>query len=215
GNKYFMNNIHGQRLNQDLLTAKGSGYEGNRAPDFCLTRDRWSQILNMQYGPDGQAFMIDWYDKNACHHRDTNGHDRSNGRIFRIAYHDAKPAKVDLKKLSDDELIELQLNANDWFVRHARRILQERGLKGEARGKLAKIAFEHPDETRRVRGLWALHVSGGLDESQVTAGLANQMPHVRAWTIQLALEDPKRETSPKLFEQLAKMAHSDSSMVVR
>ena len=124
-----MNNIHGQRLNEDLLSAKGSGYEGNRAPDFCLTRDRWSQIINLQYGPDGQMTMIDWYDANACHHREPDGHDRTNGRIFKISYQNAKPAHVDLQKMSDDELIELQLNPNDWYVRHARRILQERGPK--------------------------------------------------------------------------------------
>ena len=41
----------------DLLSEKGSGYQGNRAPDFLLSNDRWSQILNFRYGPDGQVAM--------------------------------------------------------------------------------------------------------------------------------------------------------------
>ncbi len=159
--------------------------------------------------------MIDWYDANACHHRDTDGHDRTNGRIFRIAYNNAKPVHVDLRKLSDGELVELQLSANDWYVRHARRILQERGAKPEVREKLAAMAFKHADETRRLRGLWALHVTGGLDEAQLLAGLQNDREHVRAWTIQLATEDPKRELSPAVRDQFATLAKSDPSSVVR
>jgi putative membrane-bound dehydrogenase-like protein len=214
-NQIFMNNIHGQRINQDLLTPQGSGYAGNRAPDFCLARDRWSQIINLQYGPDGQAFMIDWYDKNACHHRDTNNHDRSNGRVFKVVYNGAKPQHVDLRKLSDDELVELQLHGNDWYVRHARRLLQERGANPKLRDKLAKLAFEHAEETRRVRGLWTLYLTGSFDEPMALRGLANDHPHVRAWTIQLLTDDPKRELSSQVMEVLAAMSKADPSPVVR
>ncbi len=214
-NQIFMNNIHGQRINEDRLSAKGSGYEGNRAPDFCLTRDRWSQILNIQYGPDGQAYLIDWYDANACHHFNTNGHDRTNGRIFKISYKNAENARVDLGKASDEQLVELQLHANDWYVRHARRILQERGLKGAARERLITIALEHPDETRRVRALWVLHASGELDEPLAIRGLNNEHPHVRAWTIQLITEDPRHELSPVVLKRFAELAQHDSSPVVR
>ncbi len=211
----FMNNIHGQRLNEDLLAPKGSGYEGNRAPDFCLTRDRWSQILNLQYGPDGQVYMIDWYDANACHHRETNGHDRTNGRVFRISYRGALPVAVNMHTESDEKLIEVQLSENDWYVRHARRVLQERGPNPAVHERLVPIAFEHADETRRLRGLWALHVTGGLDEALVLRGLANDQPHVRAWSVQLATEDPAKPVSPAVLRQFAKMAADDVSPVVR
>jgi putative membrane-bound dehydrogenase-like protein len=124
--KLFMNNIHGNRMNIDTLTPKGSGYEGSFHPDFLLTRDQWSQMLYMTYGPDGQVWVIDWYDRNQCHHKNTEGHDRTNGRIYRISYGDAKPVKVDLQKCTDEELIEHLKNPNHWYQRHAQRILQER-----------------------------------------------------------------------------------------
>ena len=56
-NRIFMNNIHGNRLNMDVVSPKGSGYVGNFAPDFLLTRDQWSQMLSMTYGPDGALWL--------------------------------------------------------------------------------------------------------------------------------------------------------------
>jgi putative membrane-bound dehydrogenase-like protein len=124
--KLFMNNIHGQRINMDIPERAGSGFVGKHGADFINFNDRWSQIINLETGPDGSVFMIDWYDKNQCHLNDVNAHDRSNGRIFKISYGETKPVKVDLAKLSDNELISLLSNKNSWQARHAQRILTER-----------------------------------------------------------------------------------------
>jgi len=213
-NQIFMNNIHGARLNVDQLTAQGSGYSGDRSPDFLFANDSWSQIINLQAGPDGQMYMIDWYDRNQCHHGNTEGHDRSNGRIFKVSYGDLKAEPVDIKALSDKQLVEQQLNPNDWHVRHARRVLQERGLKDpEAKVALIEMAFTHKDETRRLRALWALHGAGLLDEALIARALTNDAPHVRAWAIQFACEDKK--PSDASLSKFAELAKSDPSPVVR
>ena len=109
----FMNNIHGARLNRDVLKPKGSGFVGSHAPDFLLANDLWSQIVSLKPGPDGSMFMIDWYDKNQCHHNDINGHDRTNGRIFKVRFGPAKPLEVDLGKASNQELVAMQTSNND------------------------------------------------------------------------------------------------------
>ena len=213
----FMNNIHGARLNVDRLTPAGSGYVGDGAPDFLKANDLWSQILYLRYGPDGQVYMIDWYDRNQCHHGNWAGHDRSNGRIFKISYKNAKPVRVNLANKSDAELVALLLNDNDWYVRQARRLLHERAAKkklGEkVRPALAEMAFRHKDVSRRLRGLWALHVSGGLDEEQIQSGLKNDSDLVRSWTVQLALEDGTPTMST--LQRLAVLARKDESPVVR
>ncbi len=104
--------------------------------------------------------MIDWYDKNACHHNDVNGHDRTNGRIFKVIYREPEKVEVDLQKLSDIELAMLVEHKNDWYVRHSRRILQERAAEraiDEGAVKILKTMFvDHGDETRRLRATWAL-----------------------------------------------------------
>jgi putative membrane-bound dehydrogenase-like protein len=222
-NQIFMNNIHGNRINLDFLKPRGSGYVASHGPDFILTDDQSSQILNLRYGPDGQVWMIDWYDRNQCHHTNPAAHDRSNGRIFRVCYNNAKPVKVNLAKLSDMELVKLQLNNNDWYVRHARRHLQERAAAGKLGGnvhaELTKIALEHADETRQLRALWALHVTGGLKETLAKLSLARKLldsphPYVRAWTIQLLLDSPNQQTATML-KRLTNMARNDKAQVVR
>ncbi|HEX4150262.1 MAG TPA: PVC-type heme-binding CxxCH protein, partial [Pirellulales bacterium] len=211
----FMNNIHGARINMDRLTQVGSGYVGNRGPDFLLANDSWSQILNLQYGPDGQVFMIDWYDRNQCHHRSSDVHDRSNGRIFKVVYGNPQPVHVDLKKSSNAQLVELQLHANDWYVRHARRILQERGPDADTAARLERMLAEQTTDTRRLRALWCLHVMGAADDELLARTLDDASPWVRGWAIQLLCERPNRQLPSALAGKLAQMAAQDSSPVAR
>src|SRR5690606_7457043 len=112
-------------------------------------------------------FMIDWYDKNQCHSANPDVHDKTLGRIYRISHENDRPVKVDLAAMSSQELVELQLHANDWYVRHARRILQERGPDRAVHASLKRILRDHPDVTRRLRALWALHVTQGLNDREL------------------------------------------------
>jgi len=219
----FMNNIHGARINQDQLARSGSGYVGDRAPDFLIANDAWSQILYLTYGPDGQVYMIDWYDKNQCHHGNTEGHDRTNGRIFKVSFDaarkGAKPGAppLNLGKLTDNELVELQLDKNDWYVRHARRLLQERAATGKldpaARPALVKMAESQAEDTRRLHALWALHATGGLDAELAGRMLQDASPYVRGWTVQLACEG--REPADSLLARFVGLAQDDPSPIVR
>lgn len=212
-NKAFMNNIHGQRLNMDVLEAKGSGYVGKHGPDFVNFNDRWSQVLNMQYDQNGSVYMIDWYDKNQCHHNDPNGHDRDNGRIFKLVYNETKSLPVDLQKKTDAELVTLQLHRNEWLVRHARRVLQERGGNAAVHAGLRKIIDSNSDVTRQLRALWALHGTAGLTEEYAQKLLQRPQPYVRAWTLQLLAQD--KPLSEAILAQCAAMAKQDSSPIVR
>jgi hypothetical protein len=211
-----MSNIHGNRLNSDIPEPRGSGYVGRHGKDLLLMNDKWSRLINMRYGPDGSVFLIDWYDQQACHLNNPEKFDRGNGRIYRIAYgsggRSAEAAKGDLTKLSDDELVKLQGHPNDYFVRHARRILQERQAKG-AVPALTEMLNGATDPSRRLRALWALHALGAVDEKLVLAELKHEDAYVRSWAIQLACEE--RSPSDALVAEFTKLAASDPSPVVR
>ncbi len=215
-NKIFMNNIHGQRINMDVLVPQGSGYVGSHGPDLLLTGDRASQIVNMRYGPDGQVYVIDWYDMQACHSRDPAVHDRSNGRVYKVIYGQPEAARVDLRALDNAQLVELTLHDNDWYVRHARRLLQERSaeLSVDARHRLQDIAERDPRTDRRLRGIWALHVTGGIPQECVDRLLSDSDPYVRAWTIQLS-GDQESPAGAEWVRRLEAMARNDPSPVVR
>jgi putative membrane-bound dehydrogenase-like protein len=127
--KLFMGNIHGHRINVDVITPKGSTYEADRNPDFLLTHDRHALIVSLHQAPDGNVYFIDWYDKQSCHRNEPEIWDRTNGRVYKIVHKDTKPRKgFDLGKSTNDELIALLSSKNSWDVRHARRILQERNV---------------------------------------------------------------------------------------
>src|SRR5262249_55565213 len=141
-----------------------------------------------------------------------------NGRIYKISYGEPQKLPGDLARLSDEELVKLQLHRNDWYVRHARRLLQERaakpGWKAEPVHKaLGNILASQEDSPRRLRALWALHVTGGLDGSRLIALLEDRSEHVRAWAIQLLCEDCKPPS--EALTKFAKLAAEDPSAVVR
>ena len=210
----FMSNLHGHRINNDLPTRKGSGFSATHGPDLLVSADTMFLGLLLQTGPDGSVFVSDWYDRGECHTRDNP--DRTSGRIYKISYGKPAPALPDLARLSDDALVKLQLHKNEWYVTHARRLLQERAAKGglpKVHEALRAMLRDHPDPTRRLRALWALQVTGGLDAAARRALLDHADEDVRAWTIQMLLEERKVDESTSA--KLATLAASDPSPVVR
>ncbi|PSR53402.1 dehydrogenase [Adhaeribacter arboris] len=212
-NQIFMNNIHGSRINMDLLNPKGSGYQVGHGKDFLETNDTWSQWLNFRYDASGSVFAIDWYDKNQCHSSNPDVHQKTMGRIFKISHESDKFVQVDLTKASDMELVNYQLYPNEWYVRNARLILQERGPNKKVHKALKKILNENQDPTRKLRALWALHVTKGSSEKELLALLDNDNEHVRSWAIQLLAED--KNLSEAALKRFAEMAKNDKSAVVR
>ena len=214
--KIFMNNIHGARINMDSPERAGSGFTGHHGKDFINFNDKWSQVLHLQQGPDGSVYMIDWYDKNECHHNDPNGHDRANGRIFRISYGDTKSAPVDFSKRTTEDLIRMAINRNDWSGRHSRRILQERVQSDASIIKQVEEKFpkqpKDGDALRPMRWLWTLNNVGGFP-ADATKFYSSPDEMVRAFAIQFAVED--RQATPADLKEFARMAREDKSPVVR
>ena len=211
----LMNNIHGARLNRDLLEPKGSGFVGKHAPDFLFANDAWSQVISLKVGPDGQMFFIDWYDRQQCHAPNPQVHDRTNGRIFKLTYGPDKPPRVDLGKLSSAELMTRLDDPNSWYAEHALRLLAERG-DDRATAKAADLgACADRSETFRLRYLWAQHAAGGKLPADAQAhGLDDASPAVRGWTIRLLSQQVEPLDSATLA-RFAALAGSDPSPVVR
>src|SRR5262249_54079353 len=168
-NGVFMCNIHGNRVNHDMLEPRGSGYVARHGKDFLLANDPWFRGLALRYGPDGGVYVSDWTDTGECHNYAQV--DRSNGRIYKIVYLKPEFRPCVPPRLGDEELARLQLHKNDWHVRHARRLLHERAVAGrlgaDVHRDLREILNNNPEATRKLRALWALHVTGGLDEPRL------------------------------------------------
>jgi hypothetical protein len=169
--------------------------------------------VTMAYGPDGGVFVSDWNDLGECH--DNDGSYRTSGRIYKITHGTTKANVVNIEKLSDAELVKLQLHRNDWFVRHARRLLQERHgagkLDGTVRSELQRIFETNPDVTRKLRAVWALNVVGGIDNAQLGKLLRHESEHIRWWAVKLIAD----EGPEKLKSDLERMARAEPTSFVR
>ena len=216
-NDVFTCNIHGKRINRDRLERRASGYVARHEPDFLKANDSWFRGLELKYGPDGAVYMTDWYDTGECHENDADNAHRENGRIYKISHGKADTVRVDLAGLDDETLARMQLHHNDWFVRTARRLLQERAAAGRDLSKahhlLRSILEGNPDGTRRLRAIWALYVSGGLPENAALFLLNQPSEHVRAWGVRLLCD--LGAPAPATVARFAELARMDPSPIVR
>ncbi len=212
----FTVNLHGLRVNNDRLVRRASGYVGEHAPDFLKTDDPWFRGVELVYGADGGVYIADWSDVGECHEND--GVHRTSGRIFKVTYGDpAPPPGESLNQLNTVELADLQTHRNDWFVRRARRLLQERAAAGEdlreATNALRSLFTQQTDVTRRLRALWALNSVGAADEPWLASLLSDDNEHVRVWALRLLVDG---EVIPRwLPDRLTQLAADEPSAIVR
>lgn len=232
-NQLFMCNIHEHAVLTDYMVPKGSSFIGKHGADFMPTNDLAWVGFSIEIGPEGGIYILDWHDQDICGNAIKFP---DSGRVYRIMPKGSKPfARKNLATMADAELVKLQFHDNDWYVRHARTLLQSRA----ATGKLDKLTvhtqltamFEAaPNSPKRLRALWALHVTGGLGADRLADLLDHESEHVRAWVIQFLCDaskvnafQPDREiaTQPGLqfessmLKKFAVMAKSDSSQIVR
>lgn len=209
----LMANLHGSRLNMDLLKQRGSGYVGSHGPDFLLVDDSWFLGVAIAQAPDGNVYLLDWYDDQHCHLREPQAWDRSNGRIYKLSYGSAVEAPQDLSAMGDAQLVALLFDDNEFYARTARRLLTERTARGVAPALVRVLDDETASEQKRLRAVFALHGIGVLDDAALRTLLQDRHEHVRAFAVQFAVED--RAASEAQLAAFATMAANDPSPVVR
>jgi len=224
-NSVFTNNIHGKRINNDILTRAGSGYVASHGLDILRSRDPWHMGVTVQYGPDGGVYVSDWSDTGECH--SVKNTQRETGRIFKVNYGTPTFTPVNIAALSDSELTQLQLHRNDWYVRHARRVLQERAAQGKNMDQVHQALFaqfhNQSHVPTKLRALWALQVLGAFSKGAFSKGaladnflieqLAHDSEYVRAWSVRFLCE--ASQPTPRVISQLNELASNDPSPYVR
>jgi putative heme-binding domain-containing protein len=211
-------NFHGRRLNVERLERAGSAFVGRREPDQFLFGDPWFRGLDLIAAPDGGVYVNDWSDAGECH--DIDGIHRTSGRIFKLTYGNANARPVgDLAHLDGAGLAKLQLSANDWLARQARRVLADQVAAGkkvaEAHAKLNEILAHEANAVHRLRALWTLYVSGGASSDLLTGMLDERDEYIRAWAIRLLTDQPSPVLTPTALQKFVRLAKSDPSATVR
>ncbi|MGI9240588.1 MAG: DUF7133 domain-containing protein, partial [Verrucomicrobiales bacterium] len=215
-NQLFTHNLHGHQMNRQINEREGSGFNTVHAgSDQLFTPDPRFIGVDLKYGPDGAVYMIDWYDKQHCHTNKTEAWDRSNGRLYRMAWAETyKPVKIDLRKKTRPELLSLALSKDEWLSRTARRLIQEGG-PGQLEGRWPNgletdqfnlVVASDSDPAAALRAMWTLQANG-LSTAHIAINHKDE--NVRAAAIHLRSE----HTIPA--SRLLQIASSDPSAMVR
>jgi putative membrane-bound dehydrogenase-like protein len=214
----LMHNIHGNRINADILRADGTGYVASHSRDLAFANDPWFRGIGMQLGPDGALYLIDWYDANACHRNSPEIWDRTNGRMYRVRFGEYQPRPVDLEAASADQLFDLLTHENEWQVRMARLQLAMRAASGaqleNVRQRLLGTVSDATTTTpHRLNYLWAAHGIRPIEAEEAVDLLRHGDAMVRAWTIQLVCE--RGRPSDAVMQMLAAMTQDERALEVR
>lgn len=213
---YFMLNFHGRRINQDIPERKGSGYVAHHGADLVRFGDPWFQGIDLDYGPDGGVTVLDWSDTGECH--GSQGVHRETGRIYKLTYGETHlpPLTNSLADMSNDELLRLQFHPNEWYARHARRILQERApsMPDAFRAKILDLYNAQTNIPIKLRLFFAFYAVGGDSTDWLLAQLKDNDEHVRSWAIRFLDEAPDVDWA-RLSPIFVQLAADDPSPVVR
>ena len=211
--RYLCGDLLGHGVQWHEMYRHGSTFTSAHGGYLLEANDTWFAPTDLTMSPDGALYVADWHDRRTAHPDPDADWDRSNGRVYRISAKGSRPASVpDLPRLSTPELIALLGHRNDWLARQARRVLADR-RDPEGILPLRTLVLETPSDRLALHALWALHVSGGFNESLAGRALTHRHAVIRSWTVRL-LADERNVSSP-LAKQLAHLAETDPDVRVR
>jgi len=194
------------------LLPRGSGFATVDEEKVVTTPEKWFRPVDIRLGPDGGVYLADWYDTRLSHLDPRDTWDRAHGRIYRLQAKNApKLADFNLAALSSVELVKQLEHPNRWFRETALRLLGDR--RDRSLIPLLKKQLLEEKGQLALQSLWALNLSGGLDEASARDALRHDDPFVRMWTVRL-LGDGKQVT-PGLSARLAEMARTEPHPEVR
>lgn len=222
--RYIANDLLSHSVQWSAFEPWGTTFKTSYGGDLLIANDTWFAPSDMTTGPDGAIYVADWSDKRMSHPDPDAEWDRRNGRVYRLqwtaagaksaagAFADVVKGTGSLTKLSSSALVDLLGQANDWYVRRARRILTER-RDGSAYLPLREIVAKGGDGQRALTSFWALYGSGGADEEYLRNQLRHSSPRIRRWAVRFLGDQEKIATASE--EDLVRLAENESDPAVR
>ena len=167
-----------------LLERHGSDVQTCNSWNLAASDDAWTAPVAAEVGPDGQVWMIDWYNFIVQHNPvpqgfkngkgnayETDLRDKKHGRIYRLVYGDAQKYKpVPLNPENAAQLVAALKNDNLFWRLTAQRLLVERGRQDVVERLCDLVNDRAADESGLNPG--ALHALWTLDG----LGVSNTAP---------------------------------------
>lgn len=237
GNVLFNTFIGFQGIRQHKVSEEGSGIVAHEITPLLQSKDPNFRPVDLQFGPDGALYVVDWYDPIIQHgeqaFRDPL-RDHSKGRIWRITHKDKRTLKpVDLSSLGIVELLD-ELKAPEDRTRYrARRQLREFPAEQVLPAVDAWLANQDnadPEvEQHRLEGLWVYQQFNATNGKLLDELLASDSYSVRAAATRVLLHWADRidgshdklvamsgDSAPRVrLEAIAALSHFETEETVR
>ncbi|MCC9604132.1 ThuA domain-containing protein [Stieleria sp. JC731] len=205
-----------------VLQPDGADYHSTSPFNLIASDDEWSAPIMAEVGPDGNVWVVDWYNYIVQHNPTPQGfetgrgnayetdlRDKKHGRVYRIVPDDKTyaPAK-DLRKASGTELVAALQDPTMLVRKHAQRLLVESGNTESAviDALIALVNDQSTDEiglnAAAIHAMWTLQGLGVLDgsHSKANAAVVSALNHPSAGVRRNAIKVlPKNE---KNFESV-------------
>ena len=218
----FVNGPTGHLVGSFVLNRQGSDFRSTSPINLLASDDEWTAPIMSEVGPDGQVWVIDWYNYIVQHNPTPQGfktgkgqayetklRDKIHGRIYRVVANTSKSLPIpNLTTASPAERLAALKHPTMLIRKHAQRLLVEQGDTTIADGLIALIRDQSRDEiglnVGAIHALWTLHGLGLSDGSNLTANevvvsaLRHPSPGVRRNAIQVL--PPTKEAVAALIE---------------
>jgi uncharacterized protein len=169
------------------LTPRGAGFKSRMAWDLVASDDEWTAPIQAEVGPDGQVWVIDWYNFIVQHNPTPAGfetgkrgayvtplRDKVHGRIWRVLYgEEAKAAPRVLGSAPSAELVAMLADTNMFWRERAQRSLVDRATGRSDGGRrvvpllipLVQNSAVDPIglNVAAIHALWTMKQLGALD----------------------------------------------------
>ena len=212
-------------VHMDVWSETGSTFTASRVheeSEFLASTDSWFRPVFFYSGPDGSAYVVDYYREMIEHpewmstryHEDSEDlyHGTREGRIYRVFPEGKRPSPqpVQLSRTPSAELVPLLGHRNAWWRRTAQRLLVDRQA-GELQPDLMALLESSPLPLARLHALWTLEGLALLSPEAVLAALSDDHPGVRENAV--ILSERYLSESPQVRERMLEMAADPSQRV--
>jgi len=171
----------GKLVGTFVLNRDGAGFKSTSPFNLVASDDEWTAPIMAEVGPDGNVWILDWYNYIVQHNPTPHGfetgkgrayesdlRDKKHGRIYRLI-HDAQPAGPSWSLGNDSRSLVRALTHPTMLVRqHAQRLLVERGDLSVIPDLLALIADQTVDaaglNVGAIHALWTLSGLNVIDD---------------------------------------------------
>lgn len=195
------------------LIPDGADFRSTSPMNLAASDDEWAAPIMAEVGPDGNVWILDWYNYIIQHNPTPAGfqtgkgnayesdlRDKRHGRVYRVVYggESATPkAQSEPEALASDrpqELVAALQRDNLLWRRHAQRLLVERGNPDVVPALVSLVREPSVDaiglNVGAIHALWTLHGLGVIDEQhpEVIAAVAEALQHPSAGVRRNALQ---------------------------